>query len=125
MWTDYLAAWPSGRYAGRALWELASLADAEGRPAEAEAFRRRVVEQAPAGPEAIPELASVGKRMIDSGELEAAAAWFQARSEGRWPPGHGHGYGKVPQRGLLGSHRPRKDPPFSGIIFSVVSGGTP
>jgi len=82
VWTSYLDRYPAGRYVGRALWELAAIADAGGRTVQAEALRRRIADQAPDGPEALPALADVGRRLIERGDLDAAAEWFEKRCAG-------------------------------------------
>jgi Flp pilus assembly protein TadD len=79
VWRRYLEAWPSGRYAGRALRDLAAIEDTAGRPDAARDLRRRLLTVAPHSPEAASAFARLGRDLLEGPDLDAAARWFAAR----------------------------------------------
>lgn len=79
VWQRYLETWPNGRFVGRALDTLARDDEAAGRFDEALARVRRLLDQAPACPEAMPAFVRIGRALVDRGDLEVASGWFEAR----------------------------------------------
>lgn len=75
-WQAYLASHPSGRFAPRAMAELADLALASGDVAQAEHHWRRLCELRPGAPEAVVAFIRVGRANVDRGDLDVAAAWY-------------------------------------------------
>jgi tetratricopeptide (TPR) repeat protein len=79
VWQRYLAAWPNGRFVGQALDGLAHADEAAGRFDEARMRINRLLDQAPSAPEAMPAFVRIGRVLVDRGDLEGAARWFQSR----------------------------------------------
>lgn len=76
-WNRYLDAYPGGRYAGQALYRLASLARAGGDESRSAALLKRVLKEAPGSQEAVRALSQVGRTLFRREGAEAAADWFR------------------------------------------------
>lgn len=80
-WSRYLESHPSGRYASRALWALATAASGRAGREDPDPILRRIVTSFPQAPEAAAAFVKVGRDLVDRGDLAGAEAWFQGRLE--------------------------------------------
>jgi hypothetical protein len=74
---EYLVNWPAGHALGRVLRDLAAQKEREGLAGDALEIRRRLVRQAPRSSEAIEVFIEQGLRLVESGNLNEAADWFE------------------------------------------------
>lgn len=99
VWRRYLDTYPEGRYRFQALFELADLARSAGRPDDARALLRRLLEEGPGSPLAVRALVQVGRDLVESGRLDEAADWFEAYA--------GRGAGDLAEAAIVGLMRVR------------------
>jgi tetratricopeptide (TPR) repeat protein len=77
-WTRYVDRHPTGRFAPKAVWELATLEEERSRPEEATVHLRRLVDEYPESTEGSRAFAKLGRSLLDRSRWAEAADLFSA-----------------------------------------------